>query len=199
MAQFRDVQSWIHNLAKAEVHPDAERLLQLGKPFEPQQLIEESTVAFLTELRDFFHEYARSFNAFSENGQKFQDVKIYNAAQSAAEFMLYRNQIKLVVSNPVHGVIQLAYAQHQRGPLSVDGVSPQQPAESQAQDLLAQIGPFRDVYWTYQGEKVNAEQIAKFYFTEFIRATRDTNRSRAGNQQLLEQIRALLQEKGLDL
>lgn len=200
MAHFRDVQSWIHDLAKTEVHPDAERLLQLGRPFEPQQLIEESTVQFLTELRDFFHEYARGFNAFSDAGQKFQEVKIYSAAQNAAEFMLFRNQMKLVVSNPAHGVIQISFTQHNRATLSVDGVTPAAAAaESQAQDLMAQIGPFRDVSWAFQGEKVTPEQVAKFYFSEFIRTTRDATRSKAGNQQLLQQIRALLQEKGLDL
>ena len=203
MAQFRDIlpsqQSWLHDLAKAEVHPEAERLLQLGRPFDPQQLVEESTVEFLTQMRDLFQDHARAFNAFSEAGQKFQEVKIYSSAQTAADFMLFRNQVKLVISNPAHGVIQIAFAQHNRGALSVDGVNAAAPAQAPAQDLTAQVGPFRDVHWTFQGEKISADQVAKFYFTEFVRSTRDSSRSRTGNQQLLEQIRSLLQEKGLDL
>jgi hypothetical protein len=204
MARFRDVlpsqHAWIHDLAKAEIHPDAERLLELGKDSDPQQRVEESTVDFLTELRDLFQDHARAFNAFAESGQRFQEVKIYNTAQTAADFMLFRNQVKLMVSNPAHGVIQISFAQHTRGVLSVDGVQSTSPASGgQTQDLVAQIGPFRDVYWTFQGEKVTPEQVAKFYFMEFVRATRDGRRSRAGNQQLLEQIRTLLQEKGMDL
>jgi len=119
--------------------------------------------------------------------------------------MVFRNQIKLVVSNVAHGVIQVAFAQHARGTLAVDGQqiqSAQQPAVSGisgAQDLLAQVGPFRDVSWTFQGEKVTPDQVSKFYFAEFVRATRDIKKSRAGNQLLLDQIKALLQEKGLDL
>jgi hypothetical protein len=73
------------------------------------------------------------------------------------------------------------------------------PGGPVSQDLLAQVGPFRDVHWTFQGEKVTPEQVAKFYFAEFARATRDTRKSRAGNQLLIDQIKALLQEKGLDL
>src|SRR4051794_3894419 len=116
MARFKDVlpsqQGWIHELARAEVHPDAERLLQLGRSFDPQQLVEESTIDFLTELREHFNEYARIFNAFAESGTKFQEVKVYSVAQTAADFMIFRNQVKLVVSNAAHGVIQIAFAQH---------------------------------------------------------------------------------------
>src|SRR5687767_5383233 len=117
MARFKDLlpsqqQGWIHDLAKAEVHPDAEKLLQLGKSFDPQQLVEESTIDFLSELREQFTEYARLFNVYSEGGAKFHDIKVYSLAQTAADFMVYRNQIKLVVTNTAHGVIQLAFAQH---------------------------------------------------------------------------------------
>ena len=209
MAQFRDVlpsqQSWIHDLIKAEAHPDAERVLQLGRSFDPQQLVEESAVEFLTALREHFGEFARAFNAFAESGQKFQEVKIYNTAQTAADFMLFRNQIKLMVSSPVHGVIQLAFAQHQRGAISVDGIQSASsnpgpaPGDSQTQDLVAQVGPFREVSWMFQGEKVSVEQVAKFYFAEFIRTTRDVRQSRSSNQQLIQQIRSLLEERGLDV
>jgi hypothetical protein len=207
MANYRDlsagtVQGWIHDLARAEVHPDAEKLLQLGRSFDPQQLVEESTIELLSELREKFNEYARVFNGFSEQGTRFQDVKIYSVAQTAADFMMFRNSIKLVVSNAAHGVVQLAFAQHLRGTVAVDGQlqnTTQALPGAAPQDLLAQVGPFRDVYWTFQGEKITAEQVARFYFAEFIRATRDTRKSRAGNQLLLDQIKALLQEKGLDL
>lgn len=212
MSRFKDVlpsqQGWIHELARAEIHPDAEQLLQLGRSFNPQQLVEESTIDFLTELREHFNEFARIFNGYSEGGTRFQEIKVYSIAQTAADFMIFRNQIKLIVANAAHGVIQLSFAQHIRGALAVDGQvqnqaggGAQQSGSSvgQSQDLLAQVGPFRDVYWTYQGEKVSPEQVAKFCFSEFSRVTRDTKRLKAGNQLLLEQIKALLQEKGLDL
>jgi hypothetical protein len=209
MGRFQDglssQQGWLHELAKSEIHPDAEKLLQLGKSFDPQQLVEESTIDFLAELRECFDEYARIFNAFSENSAKFQEIKIYSVAQAAADFMLYRNQIKLIFSNSAHGVIQIAFAQHVRGPLvAVNGQDPNGSAapsnlNGQSQDLLAQLGPFREVYWTFHGEKVTPDQVSKFHFAEFAKVTRDTRRSRVGNQLLLDQIKALLQEKGLDL
>jgi hypothetical protein len=209
MARYRNTdetlstqQGWIHELARAEVHPDAERLLMLGGSFDPQQRVEESTIDFLAELREQFNEYARVFNGYSEGGARFQEIKVYSVAQTAADFMVFRNQIKLVVSNAAHGVIQISFAQHVRGTLNVDGQMISQnisPGGAHAQDLLAQVGPFRDVHWTFQGEKVTPDQVARFYFAEFARATRDGRKSKAGNQVLLEQIRTLLQEKGLDL
>ena len=203
MGTYKDImptqQGWIHELARAEVHPDAERLLQLGRSFDPQQLVEESTIEFLTELREHLTEHAKVFNAFAENGTKYQEVKVYSIAQTAADFMLFRNQVKLVFSNTAHGLIQIAFTQHVRGTMSVDGQIAGGVSQGQVHELIAQIGPFRDVAWTYQGEKVKAEQVAKFYFTEFVRLTRDARKSRAGNQVLLDQIKALLQEKGLDL
>jgi hypothetical protein len=201
MSRFKDVlpsqQGWLYELARAEIHPDAERLLNLGSAFDPQQLVEESTIDFLTQLREQFNEYARVFNAYSDSGNKFQEIKVYNLAQTAADFMVFRNQIKLVIANSAHGVIQITFAQHIRGTVAVSGQQDQ--SVEQTQDLTAQVGPFRDVYWTFQGEKVDPAQVAKFYFAEFVRVTRDTRRSRVGNQLLLDQIKALLQEKGLDL
>lgn len=211
MGQYQDnVQnSWIHELAKAEVHPDAERILQLGRSFDPQQLVEESTIEFLLALREQFNDYAKAFNGYSEGGSKFQEAKIYSTAGTPADFMVFRSQVKLVVCNSAHGVIQFAFTHHVRGTLAVDGVqmtaqgaatgSASQGGLPQAQELVAQVGPFRDVHWTYQGERVTPDQVAKYYFAEFIRATRDSKKSKTTNQLLLDQIRTLLQERGLEL
>ena len=195
---------WIHDLARAEVHPEAEKLLQLGKATDPQQLIEESTIGFLTQLRGRFTEYCRVFNAYSEGGARFAELKIYSIAQTAADFMIFRNQIKLVVSNTAHGVIQLGFAHHVRTTMDVNGAASStgnvsSEISGQSQELIAQLGPFRDSYWTFQGERVNPDQIARYYFAEFTRLTRDTRKSKGNNQLLLDQIKALLQEKGLDL
>jgi hypothetical protein len=206
MGNYKDLlpsqQGWIHELARAEVHPEAEHLLNLGSSSDPQQVVEESAVNFLTELREAFQQNVRVFNSYSEGGARFSEVKLYSIAQSAADFMIFRNQIKLVVTNVSHGVIQLIFNQHLRGNFGVDGQYQAQDSRSEAPasaELIAQIGPFRDVHWTFRGEKVSAEQVAKFYFAEFARATRDSRRQRGNNQLLLDQIKALLQEKGLDL
>jgi hypothetical protein len=206
MARYRNTdetlstqQGWIHELARAEVHPDAERLLMLGGSFDPQQRVEESTIDFLAELREQFNEYARVFNGYSEGGARFQEIKVYSVAQTAADFMVFRNQIKLVFSHAAHGILHIVFAQHHRATTAVDGQAPAPGHDGQSQELHAQIGPFRDVHWTFQGERVSPEQVAQFYFSEFTRATREFRRGKSSNQALLDQIKTLLEEKGLDL
>lgn len=205
MAQYKDIipsqSGWIHELARGEVNPELEAVAGRAGPMDPQQLVEESAIEFLTDLREQMTQHARSFNSYSEQANRFQEVKIYTLANSAADFMLFRNQVRLIFANTAHGVIQISFSQHQRSTgapelqASVGATGPQ----GAMAELLAQVSPFRDVYWTYQGEKVTVDQVAKFYFTEFCRSTRDQKKSRMGNQVLLDQIKALLQEKGLDL
>lgn len=203
MAQYKDIlptnNGWIHELARGEIHPDADQFLQLGSGLDPQQLVEESTIDFLQDLREQFTEYARIFGGYSENGKVYQEAKIYSLAQTAADFMIFRNQVKLVFSNTAHGMIQVSFAQHQRGTMTVDGQMGMQDSFARPQELLAQVGPFRDVFWTFQGEKVQPEQVAKFYFSEFIRVSRDAKKTKSSNQLLLEQIKTMLQDKGIQL
>ncbi len=204
MARFKDTlpsqQGWIHELARSEMNSEAEKILQLGHSFDPQQLVEESTVDFLMELRENFTEFARILNGYSESSVRFQEIKVYSVAQTPSDFMIFRNQMKLVIANTAHGVIQIGFAQHVRGGLAIDGqnMSPTQTAIPGSQELLAQVGPFRDITWTFQGENVSAEQVAKFYFAEFTRVSRDLKRSKLSHEMLLEQIKTFLQDKGLN-
>jgi hypothetical protein len=187
-------QGWIHELARAESSPEAEALYNLNQSSAPQQAIEESTVDFLTDLRAYFQEYVRLFNSLSNAGQKFSEIKIFNLTQGAADFMLYRNGIKLIVANTTHGVIQVAYDKH-----VVAGASPEHGLIPQAEELLAQLGAFGAVHWSYRSEKIESDQVAKHFFAEFTRVTREPKKVKPSQKVLLEQIKALLQEQGLDL
>ena len=185
---------WIHEIAKIETSPEAEALFKMTQGVGPEQAIEESTVDFLTELRADFQEYVRIFNSLSDGDKKFAEIKIFNLTQGAADFMLYRNGIKLIVANTTHGVIQFAYDRHAgAGAASTGSTVPQ------ADEILAQTGPFGTVSWTYRSEKVECEQVSKHFFTDFTRLTREQKKVRPNQKVLLEQIKALLQEQGLSL
>ena len=185
---------WIHEIARAEASPEAEALYQINRSSGPAQAIEESTVDFVTDLRGYFQEYVRIFNSMSDAGKKFSEIKIFNLTQGAADFMLYRNGIKLIIANTTQGVIQLAYDRH-----AISGGPASDLHVPQAEELLAQLGAFGSVHWMYRSEKVESEQVAKHFFAEFTRITREMKKIKPNQKVLLEQIKALLQEQGMSL
>lgn len=187
-------QGWIYELARAEASPEADALYRLNQTTAPQQAIEESTVDFLTDLRAYFQEYVRIFNAQSDAGKKYPEIKIFNLTQGAADFMLYRNGIKLIIANTTHGVIQISYDKH-----IIAGAVPTELSIPQAEEILAQFGAFSTVHWMYRSEKVQSEQVAKHFFAEFARVSREPKKTKPNQKVLLEQIKALLQEQGMSL
>ena len=190
-----DSSGWIHDLTRAEISPEAEALYHLNQSGTPEQAIEESTVDYLSDLRAYFQEFVRSFNSFSEAGKKFSEIKIFNLTQGAADFMLYRNGIKLIVANTAHGLIQFSYDQH----VNASAATKTDLNIPQAEEILAQMGAFGTVRWTYRSEKVESDQVSKHFFSEFVRMTREQKKIKPNQKILLEQIKALLQEQGLSL
>ncbi len=184
---------WINELVKAENNAENPSVLDSINKMDPRQIIEESTIEYLQLLRERFTAYGRVFNGYSQENQKFSETKIYGISNTAADFMVFRNNVKLVFSNSSHGIINIAFTQHAPGDFSPDGKS----ALKQSHDLIAQVGPFLDVAWTFQGEKIDMEQLVKYYFVEFIRISRQP-RGQSKNQLLLKQIKALLHDKGID-
>ncbi len=193
---------WVHELAKSELNPEAANVFNAEDRFDPKQIIEESTIEMLEELRDLFTIYAKVFNGFSESNNRFNEVRIYGVANTAADFMLFRNNLKLVFSNTAHGIVSATFFEHNRGTVAVDGAPVDKtnivPGARDNQDIIAQVGPFLDVRWTFQGETVNPEQLVKYYFVEFVKLSR-VRKTTSSNQLLLKQIKALLQDKGIDL
>jgi hypothetical protein len=201
---------WVHELAKNELNPEAANIFNSINQFDPRQIVEESAIDFLEELRDLFTAYCKVLNGYSEANSKFSEVKIYGITNTAADFMLFRNNVKLVFSNTAHGVINASFFQHARGDVAVDGNAVQRRdgaassnqkasvAKQTSNDIIAQIGAFLDVTWTYQGERVNAEKLVKYYLVEFVKASRVAKKD-SSNQLLLQQIKALLQDQGIDL
>ena len=207
MAMSKDVLpsdlSWVHELAKNELNPEAANIFNTVNQFDPKQIIEESSIQFLEELRELFMIYIRTFNGYSDSNAKFSDIKIYGITNTPADFMLFRNNVKLVFANTAHGIINATFTQHIREDLAIDGAAlakggAPSSERRQSHDVLAQLGPFMDVSWTYQGEKVNPSRLVKYYFIEFVKASRIAQKGSA-NQLLLKQIKALLKDQGLDI
>jgi hypothetical protein len=195
---------WIHELARVELNPEAESILGSPSSFDPRISVEESTLEFQSRLQELIQNYSKVFNAFSDSGKRYADVKVFPLAQTASDFMLFRNQTKLVISKSAHGVIEISYSAHQRGVIPTVPQGSQQGAGATTtqfprHEIVADVGPFFDVRWMYHDREVTPEQVAKFFFADFIRATREQQKSKTSNHLLMEQFKAFLQEKGLEL
>jgi hypothetical protein len=197
---------WIHELAKNELHPDANHPLNAIHQLDANQLIEENTVEILNHLKGLFSEYARVLNSYSETGSKFSEIKIYGITNTSADFMIFRNNVKMIFANTTPGIISISFNQHIRSDL-VDSSSLQrqnvtdsetEKFVSQPKEIIASVGPFLDIHWTFQGEIVDWTKLVKFYFAEFVRRSRVVKKE-SQNQILLKQIKSLLQEKGIDI
>ncbi len=182
----QDDNRWIYDLARAEAAPTY-------KVTDPRQLVEESAVGMLQHLRGHMSQFAKVFSSLADT----QPIKVYSLAQAAADFMLYRNQVKLICSHVQQGVIQFSFAHHQKISMSIDAAQVMQSPLGQESELLAEIGPFRQVLWTFRGEKVSCYEVARFYFSEFVEKSRDEKKV-SHNEQLLEHIKTLLHQKNAE-
>lgn len=196
---------WIHELARGELNPELDAIKNLNGA-SPQQKIEESTIDFLTDMRGHIQESLRAFNAFSESGKRFQEIKVFNLAQTASDFMLYRNGVKLIFANTSHGVIEIHFSKHQPQAIYPNSGSTGtgMMVDSSAglpgrEEVIANVGVFGRVNWTCRGESVSPQEVSQHFFSEFVRMTREERSLKPNQAQLLTQIRSLLKEQGLDL
>jgi hypothetical protein len=159
---------WIEELAQSEIHMEESGTVDLGEPLDQKQLIEESAVELLSEMKDLFSVYLESFNRLRSTHQGPETVKIYNISGTIADFMLFRNGLKLIVTHRELGVIRLSLNQTPRAALGMNQNS-QDLSGASADEILAQVGPFREILWTYQGQPVKTEFLVRFYLSEFIK------------------------------
>lgn len=193
-------QGWIYELARGELNPELDVIKNFNGA-SSQQAVEESTVDFLTDMRGHIQESLRAFNAFSEGGKRFAEVKVFNIAQSASDFMLYRNGLKLIFANTSHGVIEIYYNKHQAQATypNAGATADQSSGLPDREEVLANLGVFGKVKWTCRGEQVRPSEVSQHYFSEFVRLTREERALKPNQAQLLNQIKSLLKEQGLDL
>ena len=171
---MRDNLQWLQRLAHDEVTMEEKGFVDYTGDLSHEFMIEESTLSLLNDLKSKFENYIDIFNAVRNNNTGLNLIKIYRISNTSADFMIFRNGVKLVVSNSETGVVNISFANHTRNAMyfSAGATSdhrPTSPFARSGDSLIAQIGPFGDVAWLYKGEKINLDQIARFYLTEFIK------------------------------
>ncbi len=159
-------QHWLKRLVENE----AELLRSGSGDFlshqDHRKVVEDATLEFMNELREEFLACVDLFNAYRGGSHLPNSVKVFNISNTASDFILFRNTMKLVVSNPALGVINFAFVNRSNG-----FSKPTVKTKREGYDLIAQIYPFNDLAWTFHGERIRVEAVVRYLFTEFVKSS----------------------------
>lgn len=171
---------WIYELANAERLIEETGVVDFGADFDPERQMIGSALTFLNELRTYLSEMIETYNNLKKDKQN--QIKIYAIAKTPADFMLFRNGLKLAFTLKQPGLISIrAHSMTNNLPSYSTGLNHSyhfttetmlSNSNRNAEDVLEFVwGPFNEALWMYKGQPIKVEAVARFYFTKFIRET----------------------------
>jgi hypothetical protein len=158
---------WIERLAIEEVNTEESGVINFNEHLNPTRLLEESSLNLMEELKQYFEIFVGKFNELRGTTNT-SAIKIFKISNTVNDFMLFRNSLKLVVARRSHDVISIGFLSNSGGLFSAR-LNNNQPASNNIHEIRAHVGPFNDISWTFQGEKINLQSLIKHYLTEFVK------------------------------
>ncbi|HEX4922894.1 MAG TPA: hypothetical protein VFV50_02375 [Bdellovibrionales bacterium] len=155
---------WIRDLVRAEQQLEEADMVDFSFGFDHEKTLTDETISFLEQLKEAFVDYAVAFNQMK--GVPLGNIKIYGIANTRADFMLFRNGMKLVFSMKKPGSIGVSF-HHQKGLLP--GTGADTPGTFTEDLIEAQWGAFNELVWTHKNLKLNVDNMVRYYLSHFIR------------------------------
>ena len=150
---------WIEKLAKQEVQVEETGEVDLYNKDDEKQVLEEITLQFLYDLRREFTACINSFNTY--RGEARNSIKIYGIQGTQADFLIFRNSLKLIVTKERPGTIAFSFASLRGGLKS---------AKDEDSDYIElTLGHFNEGMWKFKGQSISVQGLIRYYLTEFIR------------------------------
>lgn len=159
--------NWIRDLAETEADMIYKGTADIAATNDHRKIVEAATKEFMLQLKEEFLACSDLFNAYRGGAQVANAIKVFQVANTAADFILFRNTLKLVVANPALGVINLSFSS--RTAMVTKSINPGKKREGV--DLIAQLYPFNELVWTYHGERINIPALVRFMFTDFVKSS----------------------------
>ena len=160
--------TWIENLALDEINMEESGIVNINEHLNPLHLLEESSIAFVEELRDLFELYVTRFNECRSDSSKQHQIKFFKISNTINDFMLFRNSLKLVVARRSDDVITIGFLSNSGG-LFAARLNNEETASHKLHEIRAHVGTFNNIEWRFNGEKVDKHSLVKHYLSEFIR------------------------------
>ena len=159
---------WIKNLALEELNMDESGIVHFDDHLNIDQLLEESSLELINQMRDLVEAYATHFNQYrGKNGQGPQ-IKIFKISNTVNDFMLFRNSLKLIFARKANDVITTGFLSNTGGLYSAK-LNNSEPALNKAHEIRAHVGAFNKITWRFQGEILDLDSMVRHYLTEFIK------------------------------
>jgi hypothetical protein len=162
---------WIRDLVKAEEQMEENGVVDLSVGIDSERVLLQETLGFLLKMKNQFIETSVAFNELKISA--LGRLKIYGIAKTPADFMLFRNGFKMIFSVKAPGAISIRF----------NFISPNQYIPSQIptmkaststslmeeHEIVAKVGAFGDLTWTFQGLEAKLENIVKYHMSLFIK------------------------------
>ena len=150
--------TWLENLVEQEKSWEASGIVDQYQDDQLQNSLNDSSIEFVEQLKWLFESYVNMFNQLRGNSSTHKQIKIFKIANTANDFILFRNSLKLMVTRKNADVITIG--------LFV-GNTPHNQQNSH--ELKAHVGPFKKISWQIHGETVDAQALVQEYLTDFIK------------------------------
>ena len=153
---------WIKDLVRTEQDMETKGEISLPSAQPSQKELMEHTLEFMRQLRTAFTTHSALFNHIKGF---LGSLRIYGIANTSADFMLFRNGHKLVFSVKEPGLISVCMKFND--PFLVKNSSP--ATEEPADFIKGEWGPFNELKWTYNDQRINIDYLIRYYMTAFVK------------------------------
>ena len=158
---------WIENLADQELRILAGESSSIDICSTKDEVLSIESASFVRDLIYLFDYLIRLFNS---KVQSELQIKVLRS-DNPDNFVLERNQLRLALSRPQDGVVQLQCDKL----MANDGQARAFKTSMMFSGRVeSKFGTFHDVEWYFLGSRVTAEQLARHYLTEFIQVSRSS-------------------------
>lgn len=162
--------NWIENLALEELSMEESGVIHLNEHLSPEILLEESSIEFMDQIRERLELYVNKFNQYRGSVGSSGHIKIFKISNTVNDFMLFRNSLRLIFARKANDLITIGFLSGRDGIFSARLAGQEKTDYHQSlHEVRAQIGPFNDIEWTFKGDEVKVDSMAKHYLSEFIR------------------------------
>jgi len=155
---------WIESLAEQELSIQAGDRSSIDLCATKDEVLSVESATFIRDLYYHFDYLTRLFNM--RVMEEAMQLKTSKHAEGNEGFVVSRADRRLTVSSGKPGVIQLHCEKR------LDAGSSNRTSLLFSGVIEAQFGLFHEVEWSFLGNRVAPEQVARHYLTEFIQVSR---------------------------